>query len=60
MVQIDIMPKEVIVSKNLQEIIKEVSENPTYYLNENMKKIEEKQCSNLEFYLKAMLQRLEA
>jgi len=55
------MPKKesIQVSRNLQEIIKEVSENPTYYINDNMKKIEEKQSNSLKYYLKAMIQRLQ-
>ena len=55
------MPKKesIQLSRNLQEIIKEVSENPTYYINDNMKKIEEKQSNSLKYYLKAMIQRLQ-
>lgn len=53
------MPPKVPISKNLQEIIKDVSGGHSAPLNENIKTIEEKQCAAVEFYLLAMTQRLE-
>ena len=53
------MPPKVQISKNLQEIIKDVSGGQSASLNENIKSIEEKQCAGVEFYLLAMAQRLE-
>lgn len=54
------MPQKIPISKNLQEIIKEAAGDPSATsLNECLKKIEQKQCTAVEFYFRAMTQRLE-
>lgn len=54
-----IMASKTVIDKHLQEIIKNVAESETYNVNENMSTIQQKQCTTLEFYLLAMVQRLE-
>lgn len=53
------MTTKTVIDKHLQEIIKNVAESDTYNVNENMSTIQQKQCTSLEFYLLAMIQRLE-
>jgi hypothetical protein len=53
------MPQKLHISKDLQQIIKDAACSETYNINENITKIQEKQYSSLEFYLLAMVQRLD-
>jgi hypothetical protein len=53
------MPQKITISRNLQEIIKEVSGIDEGTLNEKISSINEKQCTAVEFYLRAMAQRLD-
>lgn len=53
------MPQKITLSRNLQEIIKDVSGMQEGTLNEKITTINEKQCTAVEFYLRAMAQRLQ-